>query len=212
MNNGLWKRMVAAAAATALFAASAASGLVMPSDAGVDSSIARGQNSSVSNKDGENEQFAVPPSVLAWSDGLDCSSCHEKQSLVDSPLAQIHGARLGLVCSDCHADEAIVEVHEKADKPKKVKRLRKTEVPEGACVVCHGEGEPFLDLVPESSYLADANGTVVNPHDVPDIEKHATITCRSCHGYHDEGKDDAAQFVCKTCHHANVYECGTCHS
>ncbi len=57
------------------------------------------------------------------------------------------------------------------------------------------------------------NGTVVNPHALPEVEDHADITCGSCHQMHsDKPIDRTARATCNSCHHAGVFECGTCHA
>lgn len=61
-------------------------------------------------------------------------------------------------------------------------------------------------------YLTDANGTTVNPHDLPVNKSHATLTCATCHTMHDDATLEAtAVKACIKCHHDNVYECFTCH-
>lgn len=61
-------------------------------------------------------------------------------------------------------------------------------------------------------YLVDANGTMVNPHDLPVNKSHATITCATCHAMHDDTTlEETAVKACIKCHHDNVYECFTCH-
>jgi Zn finger protein HypA/HybF involved in hydrogenase expression len=61
--------------------------------------------------------------------------------------------------------------------------------------------------------LTDSEGTTVNPHELPTNEKHADITCSSCHKMHNSISDipKKAKATCATCHHKDVYECGTCH-
>lgn len=61
-------------------------------------------------------------------------------------------------------------------------------------------------------YLTDANGTTVNPHDLPVNKSHATLTCATCHTMHDDTTlEETAVKACIKCHHDNVYECFTCH-
>ncbi len=61
-------------------------------------------------------------------------------------------------------------------------------------------------------YLTDANGTTVNPHDLPVNKSHATLSCATCHAMHDDATlEETAVKACIKCHHDNVYECFTCH-
>lgn len=64
-----------------------------------------------------------------------------------------------------------------------------------------------------SEVLTDAEGTVVNPHDVPVNKSHDALVCIDCHKLHDAEPDPAktAGKKCVSCHHDNVYECYTCH-
>lgn len=68
-------------------------------------------------------------------------------------------------------------------------------------------------LTDDSRALVDGDGTVVNPHDLPDVKDHEGIGCTDCHKVHAE--DDPAKRAakaCAACHHANVFECYTCHA
>ena len=61
--------------------------------------------------------------------------------------------------------------------------------------------------------LTDMNGTIVNPHALPESADHAEVSCVSCHQMHAAGSiEKKAQRACASCHHADVYECYTCHS
>lgn len=66
----------------------------------------------------------------------------------------------------------------------------------------------------DSTALTDSSGTVVNPHDLPAVKDHDSITCTTCHDVHDPEPDAAktASKKCLSCHHEGVYECYTCHS
>lgn len=79
---------------------------------------------------------------------------------------------------------------------------------------------PALPAIPAYSasatadvtYLTDANGTTVNPHDLPVNKSHDTITCATCHSMHDtDPLEETTVDACIKCHHDNVYECFTCH-
>lgn len=60
--------------------------------------------------------------------------------------------------------------------------------------------------------LTDENGTTVNPHDLPAVEDHASITCVTCHkGHSSDTIEESAVKACALCHHENVFECYTCH-
>ena len=85
--------------------------------------------------------------------------------------------------------------------------------PDMDCMACHSV-EDIKAATEDSTVLTDVNGTVVNPHDLPAVEDHAGIECASCHKSHEvtESTEKSAKRTCASCHHADVYECYTCHS
>ena len=155
--------------------------------------------------------------LSAWA-RTDCTSCHDKQQASFSEtgcLAADSHAALAGSCITCHADTPeIQKVHEKAkpEKAEKLKKLRKTTVNEQACLDCHGGADKLAKATKSVELLTDNQGTTVNPHDLPTVKDHEKIGCESCHNMHDETDTDAkAVKTCAGCHHAGVYECGTCH-
>lgn len=78
-----------------------------------------------------------------------------------------------------------------------------------------GEEIPHTALISATAactVLTDENGTTVNPHDLPAVEDHASITCVTCHkGHSDDTIEESAVKACALCHHENVFECYTCH-
>lgn len=211
----------------------------------------------------------VPSSEFSMD--LDCAECHEDQTASESDLLTVHGyhAAIGqpLACEVCHDDaEGMAEAHEDMDSGRLARRLKVTEVSSEVCLTCHDQ-EALVEATADSDLLTDKNGTVVNPHDLPDTEGHADLTCMDCHLVHEapelEGEENAstgnvdasadgletgeqddgepadedneaavgaamqvdpqveetaragmrqaATDLCISCHHENVYECGTCH-
>lgn len=156
---------------------------------------------------------------VAWSTEQDCLDCHtkiEKSAEDTACLAGFHGKTLGVACTDCHDDGAVLgPLHKdaKADA-KQPKRLKKTEVTTQACTTCHDE-EKLVEATRDCGYLTDKNGLTVNPHAVPQNDGHAQMACVDCHGAHDEGglapEEEATLGLCTSCHHREVFECGTCH-
>ena len=156
--------------------------------------------------------------AFAWSADSDCGTCHERdvQSFDDAACAASQHADLQGQCLTCHNDEPGLEkAHAKVtlDSEKKKQTLKKTEVPEAACVGCHDK-EDLVAATASSTALTDKNGLTVNPHDLPVNDDHAAkgLTCASCHKIHaDEPSAEVAPGICLNCHHADVYECNTCH-
>lgn len=152
--------------------------------------------------------------TLAWSLDSDCAVCHAAYGTdASGPLAASHLTQ-GADCLSCHADTAgLQNAHAglTADAPAPTE-LKQTEVTAEACTSCHNEAE-LAAATAAAPVLTDLNGTVVNPHALPANEGHVNIACANCHTMHDAEADLAvdAMGVCTGCHHAQVFECGTCH-
>ena len=153
--------------------------------------------------------------LLAWADETDCASCHEvpAKSLENETCAASLHTALGLGCTDCHTDDALIDIHGKMKPNAKVPtKLKKSDLSVETCAACHSS-EALVEATADSSALTDSEGTVVNPHDIPDVKEHKDISCQSCHKMHAESKPASmAPTLCQDCHHEDVYECYTCHS
>lgn len=155
---------------------------------------------------------------FVWSANADCVMCHtpEGSSAENaSCLAGFHTLQAQATCNTCHADTSGLEsVHEGTVAGEaNVKRLKKTSVESSTCLSCHDSLESLAQNTPESAYLVDANGLSVNPHAIPDTPGHkGENTCNSCHISHkDKPLEETAEANCLSCHHANIFACGTCH-
>lgn len=179
--------------------------------------------------------------AFTWSDDADCAKCHVKQAASESDescLVSKHAAFDCLYCHDYasrqandHADQSdgqktaesetaggesdnlsMAEVHANVTKVSTVKKsnLLKTTVPEELCLSCH-DREALVEATADCTTLTDANGIVVNPHDLVEGSQHDGVTCESCHIMH-VSDPMAAYRACVSCHHAEQWECGTCHS
>ena len=140
-----------------------------------------------------------------------------EEAASESPIeayVATHASRFGFTCATCHDDEAgLAEGHEKLNSGKVSKRLKKSSVSSEACLACHS-WDDLAAATEGYDGLVDERGTVVNPHALPDVEEHATIACTDCHKAHTLGAKpvaDSSIIACLTCHHAGVFECGTCH-
>ena len=176
------------------------------------------QTQQAANKAGQQDEAqAAGPSdeLLAWADETDCTSCHEvpAKSLDDETRAASLHTALGLGCTDCHADDALIDIHGKMKPNAKVPtKLKKSDLSVKTCATCH-PSEALAEATADCSALTDSEGTVVNPHDIPDVKEHKDISCQSCHKMHAESKPASlAPTLCQDCHHEDVYECYTCHS
>lgn len=153
--------------------------------------------------------------TVAWSPDSDCSACHEKEA--DSAgetgcLAQAH-AQEGYACSDCHVDEqALSAAHEQSASSSPASKLKETDVSDEACLACH-ESRETVAAETTDVVLTDDRGTAVNPHDLAPSPDHDALVCTDCHVSHEATPAiEEAQSTCASCHHAGVFECGTCHT
>lgn len=159
---------------------------------------------------------AVEPSeeLVAWADSTDCATCHTKQADAadnEKTTAFAH-ASLQLACIDCHTDDELISIHDGATADsKQPRKLKKSTFDQAVCLSCHDDAT-LADATRDSEALTDANGTTVNPHELPDVEEHKDTTCTSCHKMHStKSIEKTANAYCATCHHAEVFECHTCH-
>lgn len=151
--------------------------------------------------------------AAVWSPEVDCGACHVKERASASDSACLYSLHADTACNTCHSSAKLETLHVKT-KGEVPSELRATSVGSDACVSCHDVADIALKSN-NSTTLADKNGRVVNPHDLPAVKDHEKIECASCHSMHapaDEGLLQARSAEkCVGCHHAEVYECGTCH-
>lgn len=143
----------------------------------------------------------------------DCTACHKNEGAAAQDEAFLGFDHAGLLCVSCHDDgEVLDDLHAKTKAKRMPMRMKKTAVENETCSQCHEiEGDEFVGLSADV-LLSDANGLEVNAHEVVAAEQHQGIACVACHEFHDDTLPaEQAQKVCATCHHANVYECFTCH-
>ena len=110
--------------------------------------------------------------------------------------------------------KTLEQVHEGVTSTKDPKkgRLYSTEVVDDTCLTCH-QRDALIEATADCETLKDADGTVVNPHDIPSTEAHdSRILCVTCHGMHSKEDSWAAYRTCTSCHHSEIWECGTCHT
>lgn len=144
-----------------------------------------------------------------------CTACHVNEAEAAQDEKTLSSLHADVLCMTCHDDEETLdELHAKTKAKRMPLRLKKTSVEDETCLACHEEQpgtDEFLALS-EGNPLVDANGLEVNAHEMVGREGHEGIGCVSCHEVHDEADPQArAQKVCQSCHHADVYECFTCH-
>jgi hypothetical protein len=119
-----------------------------------------------------------------------------------------------MACSSCHTDDdgALTKAHKSYTTAKLPEKLRRTDVSSAACSGCHGAND-LKTATAGLTILTDNTGLTVNPHDLPATETHLiNITCASCHKMHStEPVEEIAPEFCVSCHHEDIYTCGTCH-
>ncbi|MGV8083897.1 MAG: hypothetical protein AB2L09_09750 [Coriobacteriia bacterium] len=153
----------------------------------------------------------------AWTLKSDCAKCHTAEAKSASNTAttySAHASQQGVQCGTCHSDDdkALTEAHKDYATAEQPTKLQKTKVSPDTCSGCHNADDLKIKTA-GVTVLTDSQGKTVNPHDLPVNADHTTsITCTSCHEMHGtDSVDETAPKVCLSCHHADVYECGTCH-
>ena len=126
--------------------------------------------------------------------------------------ARTHVQDFKFECTTCHIEsEGLEKAHKKLNSGKEATRLKKSAVDDSICLTCH-QPEKLIEATADYTGLTDTKETTVNPHDLPKVENHKTIQCVDCHQVHSEKAiTETAIAVCNSCHHAGVFECGTCH-
>lgn len=156
---------------------------------------------------------ATAAPTIEWSPDADCVACHttEGESFASVATAKAHASQN---CMTCHADEGtLAKVHEGATSEGKASKglSTKSEIPVEICQSCHPT-ETLQAATESVTTLTDEEGTTVNPHALPDGHLGEKVTCADCHSVHvDEAPEKNATKACTSCHHENVYKCGTCH-
>ena len=148
----------------------------------------------------------------------DCEACHALEAASEHNEGCWAGnpEHADLVCLDCHVkDKPLEGAHRKLSADSKLGvGLKRTSVDDQTCLTpeCHNADE-VLAKTPQDAMLIDANGTAVNPHEIHNMgASHGDIQCSECHVTHQETETlQAATDKCLSCHHENVFECGTCH-
>lgn len=144
-----------------------------------------------------------------------CLACHkgEAAALDDPESLMTTHVEAGAVCATCHSDERTLSlVHKKTDGKKAPTSLKRTKVADEACLACHDDAKKLAKAT-VSKQVEDEKGAKVNPHELPSNDSHDDVRCANCHKLH-ETKPDASKealSTCLSCHHAGVFECGTCH-
>lgn len=167
------------------------------------------------NQPEKNTNTSPETTAVDWSMTSDCSVCHvdQKESQENSNcLASVHVSQ---GCVSCHSDESVMsQSHESVDASSKLpKKLSpKAKVTNDICMSCHNDLDKLAEATTDFTGLTDSVGTTVNPHVLPETHLGDYLQCNDCHVVHKENDmTEAAQESCLSCHHADVYECNTCH-
>lgn len=163
-------------------------------------------DASAETKNAEPDGKADDSSAAEPADSADDGSDDENSLARTGMIAQVHG----FDCTVCHDEDALTELHRSTTKTQRKASLKlKNAVSNETCLMCHDSYEALAEQTAESTYLTDDHGLTVNPHDVPAEEGHDDpIACTSCHSVHKEYEPIR---YCYGCHHADVFECNTCH-
>ncbi len=142
---------------------------------------------------------------FVWGPNKDCALCHvlEARSITRNRLLAYQHGEAGETCETCH-DASNLDLKHKNVTEEKAARVPAKKYPPAFCFNCHGSYEELAELTKDSTVCTDERGNVANPHDT-----HLGQTdCYHCHRIH---RISSNVRYCYTCHHAGVFECGTCH-
>jgi hypothetical protein len=154
--------------------------------------------------------------TIEWSENSDCATCHivEEASFEDEhSIAALHTS---YSCIQCHSDTGTLgRVHEGVTADDWApKRLKLTQVNQDICLSCHNLDD-LAQATSGSTVLTDLEGATSNQHQLPISSSgiHQEILCGDCHSLHADSSTIAkdAKDYCVSCHHAEVFECYTCH-
>lgn len=168
-----------------------------------------GRTDKTSEQSSESPAAAID--MTQWNSESDCTTCHTVEGGSMENSACVGSRHSDMACIACHVDNGeLTEIHQAAknSKPGKIKRLE-SPIKNEFCFTCHGSYESLAELTVGVTVLTDKSGTTINPHAIPTNAEHDTDpACKDCHAMHG---DSDPQAYCRSCHHADVYECGTCH-
>lgn len=130
-----------------------------------------------------------------------------------------------ITCLSCHEMETLRELYDRVDGAMLEEERNNMNSSETTlmCLACHGSYEELAELTAGDTDFTDSNGTSVNPHiyggGLADMSEytvsyplHQALACTECHSAHDDsGVVTLALQYCYSCHHAELFECFTCH-
>lgn len=142
---------------------------------------------------------------FVWGPNKDCALCHELEarSITRNRLLAYQHVEAGETCGTCH-DASNLDLKHKNVIEEKAVRVPVKKYPQAFCFNCHGSYKEIVQLTQDSKVCTDKKGNVANPHDT----HLGQADCYHCHRIH---RVSSGVRYCYTCHHAGVFECGTCH-
>mgnify|MGYP000893182118 CR=1 FL=1 len=104
------------------------------------------------------------PITVAWSADSECGTCHATEQASYDDAACVASTHEGQACISCHADASgLATAHEgKTASDTMPKKLKKTEVPDDACLSCHYGAREELVAATVDVAVVDSKGTEVN--------------------------------------------------
>lgn len=141
-----------------------------------------------------------------WHADMDCSICHvlEARSMTRDRFLAFQHAQAGETCRSCHDSSDDLAIKHRGVFEETDTRVPAKKYSQNFCLNCHGSYEELIELTKDSTVCTDKKENVVNPHDT----HLGQADCYHCHRIH---RVSSGVRYCYTCHHAGVFECGTCH-
>lgn len=150
-----------------------------------------------------------------WAPDSDCAACHAQEAASQDDASSPASFHAATPCASCHDDEeGLASAHNGVSAGDATPgKLAETSMGEQVCLGCHESYDELAAKTKGSESLIDADGTVVNPHELPENADHESLRCSTCHKLHgDEDAGKRAKQICLSCHHSDVFECNTCHT
>lgn len=171
------------------------------------------------DQNGETVGGDVPAAQVEWSIDSDCAACHTEEAASMEDATLLASGHAAFDCVTCHAEADIASSHQGVTAPPDedqqlaIKKAGRTMGTIDFCLQCHGTLEELAEKTTDVTLVKDSNGTVVNPHAIPENAAHeedGVQQCYNCHRLHNTSPSPTTN--CNTCHHQGVFECGTCHA
>ncbi len=154
----------------------------------------------------------ISPQNWKWSPDQECAPCHSIEAHTAAASACTDFSDASSSCLTCHnVEQELTVAHENIRNVKPVSDLQQVTVEKEICTKCHTIAS-LAERTADSVALADNDGVTINPHALRRTKGHSEIDCTACHTMHESSdKLETSSKMCRECHHADSFECESCH-